>query len=96
MENTVLLDDIVNKVKKIVTFFKQSNNAADELRRLQFVEGKTEGTLLKLIQAVDTRWNSTYYTLVPPRRSAFRNGSYISEVTSERGHVNNSGPYFES
>ena len=35
-------------------------------------------------------------TLVPPRRSAFRNGSYIREVTSERGHINNSGPYFES
>ena len=40
--------------------------------------------------------NQIVNTLVPPRRSAFRNGSYISEVTSERGHVNNSGPYFES
>ena len=54
--------------------------------------------LMNLIKAKRNILNhqQKMYTLVPPRRSAFRNGSYISEVTSERGHVNNSGPYFES
>ena len=45
----------INKMKNIITFFKQSNLAADALRKV---------THLKLIQCVDTRWNSTYYVLV--------------------------------
>ena len=45
-----MVKEMVNKVKKIIEFFKRSNNAADELRRLQFVAGKTEGTVLMLIQ----------------------------------------------
>lgn len=51
------------KIKSIVTLSKQSVVAADELRRLQFLEGKTEGTVLKLIQEVPTRWNSTFYMI---------------------------------
>ena len=58
MEKTPMLKEMVDKVKKIVGFFKRSNNAADELRRLQFAAGKTEGTVLMLIQQEDTRWNT--------------------------------------
>ncbi|XP_011702573.1 PREDICTED: zinc finger BED domain-containing protein 1-like, partial [Wasmannia auropunctata] len=57
------LVNLLAKVKSIVTLFKQSVVAADELRRLQFLEGKTEGTVLKLIQEVPTRWNSAFYMI---------------------------------
>lgn len=60
VDDTPLLRDIIDKIKQIVTFFKQSHKAGDELRRIQMEAGKTEGTVLKLKQQVDTRWNSTY------------------------------------
>ena len=63
IKNTALLPDLIGRIKKIVTFFKQSNAAADQLRKIQMDEGKTEGTILKLIQDVDTRWNSSYYMI---------------------------------
>lgn len=48
---------IANRVKAIVTYFKQSVNAMDDLRAEQ--EGqKKEGEVLTLIQSVSTRWNS--------------------------------------
>ncbi|XP_011880756.1 PREDICTED: zinc finger BED domain-containing protein 4-like [Vollenhovia emeryi] len=43
-----------DKVKALVTFFKQSVVAADELRKY---------TEKRLIQSVPTRWNSTYFML---------------------------------
>ncbi|XP_075213813.1 E3 SUMO-protein ligase ZBED1-like [Lycorma delicatula] len=46
--------EIVTKIKAIVTWFKQSCVASDELR-------KATSTETKLIQSVPTRWNSTYY-----------------------------------
>ena len=45
---------VCTKVKKIVSFFKHSIIAMDELRKL---------TDLKLIQSIDTRWNSTFAML---------------------------------
>lgn len=42
------------KIKNIITHFKKSVIAADQLRL---------HSDLKLIQSVDTRWNSTYYML---------------------------------
>ena len=63
IKNTALLPDLIGRIKKIVTFSKQSNAAADQLRKIQMDEGKTEGTILKLIQHVDTRWNSSYYMI---------------------------------
>lgn len=42
---------LIDKVKRVVTWFKQSVRASDELRA---------ESDLKLIQSVDTRWNSTY------------------------------------
>lgn len=49
---------IIDKIKNIVTHFKQSVNSADQLRKAQQV-----ATPLKLIQSVPTRWNSCYYMI---------------------------------
>ncbi|XP_072375154.1 E3 SUMO-protein ligase ZBED1-like [Diabrotica undecimpunctata] len=54
IQNTQDLKELINKVKQIVTWFKHSVRASDELRTL---------TSYKLIQEVSTRWNSTYYML---------------------------------
>jgi len=58
-EGLIELKQIITAVKEIVTFFKHSVIAADDLRKSQ------EDSLspLKLIQSVITRWNSTYYQL---------------------------------
>ena len=53
---TLLL--IKKKCKDIVTFFHQSVNAAEKLRVVQRQVGIQEN---KLIQEVETRWNSTFY-----------------------------------
>lgn len=42
---------LIDKVKRVVTWFKHSVRASDELRA---------ESCLKLIQSVETRWNSTY------------------------------------
>lgn len=55
--------EIISKVKKIVTIIRRSIVASDELKSLQLRDGKTEGTVLKFIQDVPTRWNSTFYML---------------------------------
>ncbi|KAJ8710662.1 hypothetical protein PYW08_009177 [Mythimna loreyi] len=47
------LRNLVTKVKDIVTWFKQSNIASNELRKATDEE-------TKLIQEVPTRWNSTF------------------------------------
>lgn len=49
---------IIDKVKSIVTYFKQSVHAADELRKAQPVNN-----ILKPLQSVPTRWNSQFYML---------------------------------
>jgi len=50
---------LVASVKTIVKHFKHSVQASDELRKAQ----SDLQALLKLIQSVCTRWNSTYYQL---------------------------------
>ncbi|CAK1547969.1 unnamed protein product [Leptosia nina] len=50
------LQEILTKAKSVVTFFKQSCVASDELRKS--IQADT-----KLIQDVPTRWNSTYYMI---------------------------------
>lgn len=55
--------DIIEKIKRIVAYFKHSNTAQDDLRAEQRKEGKTDGNFLYLKQEVPTRWNSTFYCL---------------------------------
>lgn len=52
------LRELLSKVKKIVTFFRQSERATTELLKLQ--KDKPENSRLKLIQEVRTRWNSCF------------------------------------
>ncbi|XP_071056773.1 E3 SUMO-protein ligase ZBED1-like [Onthophagus taurus] len=54
IDNTGTLKGLIGKVKLIVTWFKHSIVASDELRRR---------SSKKLIQEVPTRWNSKYYML---------------------------------
>lgn len=54
IENTPGLPELIGCVKKIVTWFKQSVVASDELR---------QESELKLLQDVSTRWNSTFYMI---------------------------------
>ena len=53
-----VLADLKKKCKDIVTFFHHSAKASDKLREIQKQLGIHEG---KLIQDVETRWNSTFY-----------------------------------
>nr|XP_018912039.1 PREDICTED: zinc finger BED domain-containing protein 1 [Bemisia tabaci] len=52
--------ELVEKVKSGVTFVRQNVNASDKLRDLQLLSGVPEAELVKLIQDVITRWNSTF------------------------------------
>lgn len=54
LKNNDEVETFCDKVKALVTFFKQSVIAADELRKHE---------TKKLIQCVPTRWNSVYYML---------------------------------
>ena len=54
---------LISEVKQIIYFIKKSANAADALRRLQLAQGENEGTCLKLLQDVDTRWNLEFFML---------------------------------
>ncbi|XP_074596363.1 E3 SUMO-protein ligase ZBED1-like [Brevipalpus obovatus] len=58
IENSGNFKKIVDKVRSIVQYFKQSSPAADELRRAQ-----PQGIVLKVKQDVETRWNSAYLML---------------------------------
>lgn len=46
--------NLINKVKSIVTWFKHSGVASDELRKL---------TDKRPVQTVPTRWNSVFYMI---------------------------------
>jgi len=48
------IQNIISKIKTIVTFFKQSVSASDELKKVYD---------LKLKQSVPTRWNFIYYMI---------------------------------
>ncbi|KAG8175129.1 hypothetical protein JTE90_028678 [Oedothorax gibbosus] len=54
------LAEFLSKCKKIVTFFRHSTLASEKLKQIQRENGNLE---LKLLQQVDTRWNSVYYML---------------------------------
>ena len=55
---TDLIRDIRKRCRQIVTFFHQSTKATDKLKEIQ---AQVHVPIHKLIQEVDTRWNSTFY-----------------------------------
>ncbi|XP_077399284.1 zinc finger BED domain-containing protein 4-like [Vanacampus margaritifer] len=54
------LSNIRNKTRQIVTFFRTSTTAKEKLAQVQQQMGKP---VVKLINEVPTRWNSTYHML---------------------------------
>ncbi|KAG8040803.1 hypothetical protein G9C98_001791 [Cotesia typhae] len=76
------IKEIIDKVKRIVMITRKSVPASDELLSLQKRDGKTDGTALKFIQSVETRWNSTYIML--ERFLLLEN--YVYPVTSKCNH----------
>lgn len=54
LDDTKNIANIITKVKNLVTFFKQSVSASDELHKI---------CKYKLKQSVTTRWNSVFYML---------------------------------
>ncbi|CAG9831131.1 unnamed protein product [Diabrotica balteata] len=59
IEDTPNLGELIKKMKTVVTWFKQSIIAADELRAAQ----KSNTVQYSLKQSVPTRWNSVYYMI---------------------------------
>lgn len=52
--------DSLAKIKKIVGFFHKSSSASEKFLKQQVLNGKTPK---KLVQEVETRWNSTFFML---------------------------------
>lgn len=63
IEYSPQFEDLLIKIRSIVTYFKRSVNAADALRAIQKKNGKSEGEVLKLKKDEPTRWGSMYYML---------------------------------
>ncbi|KAF0713571.1 zinc finger BED domain-containing protein 4-like [Aphis craccivora] len=61
IDNCANLNELVEKVRSIVKYVKNSVNVSDELRQYQANDGIPEGNMLKMILDVKTRWNSLYY-----------------------------------
>lgn len=57
------LSQLIDIVRQFVVPFKRSVVAADELKKLQMDDGKTEGTAKKFKLDCPTRWNSQFYML---------------------------------
>ena len=58
LHNFLDLNRIFEKIKSIVTLIRRSIPASDKLKELQLQAGKSEGTLLNLIQDVPTRFTT--------------------------------------
>lgn len=54
---------IINKVREIVKWVKNSVIQSDKLRKIQIDSGVPEGCTKKFILDVKTRWNSLYYMI---------------------------------
>lgn len=54
---------IVDKVREVVKYIKNSVTITDELRKKHIESGIPEGQFKKVILDVKTRWNSTFYML---------------------------------
>ena len=63
IEQSPKFEELLTKIRTIVTYFKRSVNAADTLRAIQTKKGKTEGEILKLKKDEPTRWGSNFQLL---------------------------------
>lgn len=63
IKNAEGLSELLQKIRAIVTWFKRSVHASDQLRKHQKDKGIPEGSQKKIILDVKTRWNSTFYMI---------------------------------
>ena len=81
IKNDTTIKQVVKKVKDIVSFFRSSNQAVDELKEVHALK-KTK--FYKLKQDVETRWNSTYIML----DSFEKQRVAVTTVLGNRGKLN--------
>ncbi|XP_058485902.1 E3 SUMO-protein ligase ZBED1-like [Solea solea] len=60
LDQTPGLDDLRTKARKVVTYFRSSTTGKEKLKHVQ---QQMNCAVMKLIQEVDTRWNSTFLML---------------------------------
>ena len=80
IKNDATTKTVVKKVKDIVSFFRSSNNAVDELKEIHSMKNTK---FYKLKQDVETRWNSTYMML----ESFEKQRVAVSTVLGNKGKV---------
>lgn len=78
------IQPLLEKGRHIVTFFKRSNLASEKLQKFQKDSGFSQPK--KLIQDVQTRWNSTYFMV--DRLTLLRDAVKTSLTISERDYIN--------
>nr|XP_029731445.1 zinc finger BED domain-containing protein 1-like [Aedes albopictus] len=59
IETTKSLPELIEKIKRIVAFFRRSTIATDQLHKLQMADG-TRKSPLRMTSFVPTRWNSEF------------------------------------
>ncbi|CAG9827342.1 unnamed protein product [Diabrotica balteata] len=74
---------LLNKVRSIVKWAKNSVIVSDELRKRQLNKGTASGNLKKLILDVSTRWNSVFYML----ERFVELSSLVSEILLSKPHA---------
>ncbi|KMQ93224.1 zinc finger bed domain-containing protein 1-like protein [Lasius niger] len=63
MKNCEGLSDIIDKVRLVVKFIKNSTDINNELHQRQVDLGTSKTEIKKLILDIDLRWNSTFYMI---------------------------------
>ena len=81
------------KCKEIVTYFHHSAKAMDKIREIQKQVGAPEN---KLIQEVESRWNSTYYMFekILQQHQAVHGQEYYVSNSSRDRHSESCCNYF--
>ncbi|XP_052450964.1 zinc finger BED domain-containing protein 6-like [Carassius gibelio] len=80
LDQTPLINEIRQKARKIVGLFRSSCKAKDKLVEMQGLMGRPA---LKLMQEVDTRWNSTYDMLQRLYEQREPVGAALSNLNSD-------------
>lgn len=79
LDQTPVINEICQKARKIVGLFRSSCKAKDKLVEMQGLMGRPA---LKLIQEVETRWNSTFDIL---QREPV--GAALSNLNNDTSHL---------
>lgn len=88
LKNNAAFSTLADQIKAIVTYFKQSVSASDELKAEQEAGGKKEGQVLMLIQSVNTRWNSCFDMM----ERFLQLSVTVAKILAARGQTNRNVP----